>query len=347
MVTLEGIWITSWTLATLSITIFTGLVVKRMIDQARDKKFAARRHRLEGLLFASMADPDILRNTNLSRQDRLTLGRVMYELADDIRGDGFRLLIALLDELHVDQAFLDALSDKNPANRLAAVFGLSLFDNDAAFDGLWSAMKDPLDDIRLAAARATVLSKRQFSVPDFVETLGIGTEMQTRELRIIVEELAKRDPDGVIKALKDNDNRDRRLFLLYGLGRSGAFHIAPALMHYANDSDIEIRAQAIRSLATLNHPDAKATIMAALEDPSWVVRAQAAQAVADIGLPAAIARLESMLDDDEWWVRYRAAEALWNISDLGQARLRLHQTDSPRLGRIIDLVISEAEWRAA
>jgi HEAT repeat protein len=154
--------------------------------------------------------------------------------------------------------------------------------------------------------------------------------------------LAKRDPDGVLDALLACRNPERRLFLIYALGRSGRPEFFSDLMPLTMSDDPDERAEAIRALGSLRNPDAKLAVIMALDDPAWVVRAQAAQAAGKIGLTCAVPRLVGLLNEDEWWVRYRAAWALWDIGEEGRAKLLPSALSTARAVSIAELVRVEA-----
>ena len=339
---LAWIWIISCGLAAAAVALMLLLILKRVVSSFYAARDLRRRAVLEGLLIDALDDPAALDKLPLSTHDRLILGDIAIDFATSIRGDTQQMLVDVMDRLQIEQIYTDSVTSADAEIREKAVRGLSLFDSDLSFDALWRALKDPSPAIRLSAARKIVDSERAFEAQAFIEMLEIGTVVRSRELRPIVAKLAKRDPDGVFKALSATSNADRRLFLIYALGRSGRFDFADDLMPMTMSDNPNERAETIRALGSLGNPDAKVAVMMALEDRAWEVRAQAAQAAGDIGLKMAIPHLAGLLSEKEWWVRYRAAWALWNLGDEGRARLTPGNLASKRAANIAKLVLAEA-----
>ena len=76
------------------------------------------------------------------------------------------------------------------------------------------------------------------------------------------------------------------------------------------DGNKEVRAAAVKSLATLGGDAPADILIEALKDKEWEVRALAAKALGPVSNPKASAVLFAALFDQQWWVRQNAANAL-------------------------------------
>jgi len=72
----------------------------------------------------------------------------------------------------------------------------------------------------------------------------------------------------------------------------------------------EVRAAAVKSLATLGSEAPESVLIMAMEDDHWEIRALAAKALGPIPTPSASQTLYNALFDRQWWVRQNAANAL-------------------------------------
>ncbi len=343
---LASIWFVSCGLAVAAILLMLVLILKRVITDIYAGRNLHRRVVLESMLINALDNPDALLLESLDKRDLIILGDIAIDFANSIRGDTQQNLIEVMQRLHIDRLYADTVTSSDADAREKAVRGLSLFDSDTGFDALWGALQDPEPAIRLNAARKIVDADRPFQTQIFIDMLEIGTVVRSRELRPIISKLATRDPEGVLAALKATSDMDRKLFLIYGLGRSGRADFADDLMPMTMSDDANERAEAVRALGSLGNPNTRMAVLMALDDRAWEVRAQAAQAAGKIGLPTAIPRLAGMLNEHEWWVRYRAAWALWNLGDAGRAKLSKGSLASKRAANIVELVAAEAAGTA-
>ena len=82
-----------------------------------------------------------------------------------------------------------------------------------------------------------------------------------------------------------------------------------AVLHNGNK---EVRAAAVRGLASLGKDAPAEDLLRALTDSDWEVRALAAKALGPIEIPRAGLALFKALSDQQWWVRQNAAKAMIN-----------------------------------
>ncbi|MFM7355074.1 MAG: HEAT repeat domain-containing protein, partial [Microcystis aeruginosa] len=111
---------------------------------------------------------------------------------------------------------------------------------------------------------------------------------------------------------EDSDD-DVRRNAVEALGKIGSETAIPGLLKALEDSDDDVRRKAAEALAKIGSETAIAGLLKALEDSYFEVRMSAAEALGKIGSETAIAGLLKALEDSDEYVRRKAAEALGKI----------------------------------
>lgn len=115
------------------------------------------------------------------------------------------------------------------------------------------------------------------------------------------------------------------------VGHKHLTQLVPLLSPYLLAEDPEIRAGALRAVASLQlaPTDAEPAILSGLEAGESFVRAQAAKACVAIRLEVAEAPLIRALADDDWWVRRNAAQSIAAFGTPGIAILDREVSSHP------------------
>ncbi|MDB9423549.1 HEAT repeat domain-containing protein, partial [Microcystis aeruginosa CS-564/01] len=114
------------------------------------------------------------------------------------------------------------------------------------------------------------------------------------------------------QALEDSDN-DVRRNAVEALGKIGSETAIPGLLKALEDSDRFVRWKAAEALGKIGSETAIPGLLKALEDSDWYVRRNAAEALGKIGSETAIAGLLKALEHPNKDVRENAAFALGDI----------------------------------
>lgn len=342
---LELIWLGSLVLAVASVGTMAILIIRRMIVDWWERRRKARRKVLRAVVFEYLEEPeagDYLLG-RLTEDDKADIRDMAEDLVPAVRGAARDNLLQLIKNLGGLKAFCDVLDSGHAGpqggtwavaadwylpmgwgkedHRLRAVASLALFDDPRAVQALTAGLADRSPRVRLAAAHALVDLEAEGSVRQLIERLDIGDEIRSRGVREIVRDLASRRTDEMLELLDADLSDTVKALLLYGLAGTRDTAILPAVTACFDTPSIDVRAECLRTLTMIGHPDAMPTVLAGLADESWVVRAQAAIAAGTIGIPEAFPALVGLLKDGEWWVRFRAAQALARIGEEGRAIL--------------------------
>ncbi|GBL13446.1 phycocyanobilin lyase subunit alpha [Microcystis aeruginosa NIES-1211] len=97
------------------------------------------------------------------------------------------------------------------------------------------------------------------------------------------------------------------------LGLTKSNQVVNQLSQALEDSDEDVRGNAVEALANIGSETAIPGLLKALEDSHEYVRRKAAEVLAEIGSETAIPGLLKALEDSDWNVRWNAAFALGNI----------------------------------
>jgi HEAT repeat protein/beta-lactamase regulating signal transducer with metallopeptidase domain len=125
----------------------------------------------------------------------------------------------------------------------------------------------------------------------------------------VSEDVSKSVIKALTEALNDSD-ADVRRQALSALGRRGARVPFEALVTAARDQEADVRAEAVRQLAKRRDPQTIPMLTKALEDTSEEVRSHATHALGELRVREAIPALQQALTDKSEDVRHNAVFAL-------------------------------------
>jgi HEAT repeat protein len=337
------LWWLSLTLSAVALVMMLLLIAKRMISYRIERNHQL----LVGIGIKAMLEAldgrssaaDVLK---ACRGRSVLLMDSALEIAALVRGPERERLSLLLEQLGTAERLRRQLRSWREATRRRAAERLVLFPRRETIIALTGALDDRAPPVRLAAAVSLAELDELPPLDKLLEELEVGTEVRSATLRILFRKLAREQPTQMVAALRRNPPAALKVLLLEALARSGSYAVADTLGRYCQDPDKEVRSEALRSLANLEHPDALSAVSHALQDKAWEVRVQAATAAGRAGFTSLIPALSRMLDDEVWWVQLRSAEALMTLGQAGIARLRELAADgASRSAQAAQLVLME------
>ena len=348
---LSFVWWSSAALAISAMLGFSALVLRRFRAEKREEFESSIRRAVQNLLFRYMDDDASQQEymdelLGLNKLEKRLLRQVAVGLSNLIQGHERDQIAKLLGQIGFRDSCIEALAEEDIKDRLSAIAALQLFPDPKSKKALSELIDDEDDSIRIAAIGSLNHIGALPKANILVAKLSTDSILQSRDLRTLLRHIARQSPDYLSKIAKFKGlNRLLKVAMADAMSEAADFSVLGDLFAYAQDTDLDIRTTAIRSLGALQHPSAEPYIVQALQDDKWQVRAGAAQASGLIGLPLTIPTLSQMLDDDSWWVRFRSAESLACLGDLGLEALktRASQVLSPNNsgGRIAALLLEE------
>ncbi|MDH3673679.1 MAG: HEAT repeat domain-containing protein [Gammaproteobacteria bacterium] len=347
MISFHLLWLVSLSLAIASVIIMLALILRRVILIRQQRYESEVRSKLTSLILRYLDGDfplDALRKHTHGKRSVL-MSELVADLLFSVRGGDRAGLIELLRQLDIIDIHLAALDDGTALERVAAIFGLSLFDDPQIIERIRDCLDDSDPDVRLWAAHA--LSEHRATGPArvLVDKLQIGSLENSRALRKIFRNLVPEHNDELIEMLGDDTPEAAKVLAIDALGRSGDYMAVNAISVMVVHRSEDVRVATLRALADLEHPNAQLAVMQALNDKCASVRATAATCAGRTGVTDAIPLLVKRLDDDSWWVRLRSAEALY---ELGKAIIPLSRSMpmTSRAARVAQLVLAEKEMSA-
>jgi HEAT repeat protein len=342
------------------------LIVRRMIADWWNRRRKTRRKVLRAVVFEYLEDPGAGSYLlgRLTVDDKQDIRDMAEDLVSAVRGAARDNLLQMIKDLGGIEGFCEVLAGGHVGghssawpvaanwylpmrwggedHRLRAVASLALFDDPRAVQVLTAGLADRSPRVRLAAAHALVDLGAEGSVRQLVERLDIGDEIRSRGARELFRVLATRRADEMMELLDADLSDTVKVLLLYGLAGTRDTAILPVVAARFESPSVDVRAECLRTLTMVGHPDAAPMVLAGLADESWVVRAQAAIAAGTIGVVEALPALVGLLGDPEWWVRFRAAQAPARSGTEGRAIL-IHMAGNEGAAKeIASAVLAEA-----
>jgi HEAT repeat protein len=319
--TLVGLWLVSLAICALALAIMLGLIIARRVSEFRAKSRQEERRRLVPMLLDPNPEP---RPQEVKPAPDL-LADLFTELIQMVRGTDREKFVASSSRLGVPQRLRQRLDYGSPRIRLAAAEALGDFDDEQSMARLHSALDDPNEDVRLAAALALAEAGHAPNARLLVEKLGIGTSEHSMLVVGLFEDIARDRPEEV-KAIVEAEDMPAgaKAAAIEALTASGDYSLVPIISRLvlAAGADAEELPRYLQALGEFGHPAGARAVEHALGSPRAAVRAAAAEAAGRIVLGTSASRLAELLEDQDWWVRFRAGEALARLGDEGQGLLR-------------------------
>jgi HEAT repeat protein len=341
---LELLWLLSLALSFLSIATMCILVIRRTYENRINANMAKWHDRLVPVVLEAIAQsgpPPRLEQIR-GRRSRHLLGRIGQEFLNLVKGEERTRMIALLEANGVVEICLYELKHAAPSRRIELLSMLAFFNHEETRTALLSTLKnDPDQSVRVSAAVGLL---RLCSLPPIekaIADLRISPANASRRLSAFFRAYALQHPDDALRFVRHAQAPLLITLMLNGLSLAGNHDALPLLIDLTEHADMDVRAEAFRSLSRLGHPVARESVSRGLKDEAWPVRAQAAMCAGRIGLVEVTEEVAALLDDPAWWARYRAADALLKLGERGRNLLIAASTGKTRAGRIAQLILQE------
>jgi HEAT repeat protein len=327
-------WVTVG-LAGLSLTAMTGLIIRRARQNRRAANDEARRKELKTLAWDLMDNPTRLNEMKeqLRPDDRRLLLKLFREMLEQIRGNYAERFVILMRRLGLMEECIERLRNKAWWIRVDACSTLGYFGEVDSKLALYTALEDPVPEVRVEAARSLARAGAVTSVTELTQYLVTEDASPSMPVVALFRSLGRDAVPELIALLEGDSHQSAKALAIDALGHIGDLQAVPSLLHFYHHPVKTIRIGVMQALSLLRDPGALPAVLLAMSDPDWEVRAQAASCAGYIGANDAIAMLEHLLDDDFWWVRYYAAGALFALGADGIAALKT--------------IARWGEWRAA
>jgi len=320
---LEAIYTIILLQALILLTVFY-LVLHRWATKLFQRYAEGRKRRFEPHVLNLLNDPTAIEPLarGLFPGDRKFIAELLLQQASQLKGGDRRNMTAVFEKLSYVQSEMNALRSCRWWRRLEAAINLGIMQSQDAVSALIKAVRDPVEDVRLAAVRALGQLNELRGLRlllDIIEEGGRWTGSS------IVEVLVGMGPEiapELIPRLESTTNINARLLYVQLCGLLRITAALGSLLLLLGDTDRETRISAARALGQIGDMSAVESLIMSLDDDSWEVKAEAAKSLGVLGDKQAVERLRRALSDDNWWVRHNAANSLYQLGEEGTNALR-------------------------
>ena len=220
-------------------------------------------------------------------------------------------VIAIAQCLDFFPSCLAEINDKNPIISARGSRRAGLYNFEAAADDMLAALD-------------VFSSENQFEILMGLARMGKGKHLEQAfdkiKNNVIVNERAVieilsafpkgREKKKLFRSLIQHETSFLKALFLKAADKELTKSLLNDITMLLTDINKEVRAAAVRALATLEELAPGKELIQALKDSDWEVRALAAKALGSIHIKEASLALVSVLDDRQWWIRQNAANAL-------------------------------------
>ena len=320
---LEAIYIII-SLQLLILVVVSYLVLHRWAVNLLERYAERRKRHFEPHVLNLLNDPTATEplERGLFPGDRKFIEELLLQQAAQLKGEDRRYMTTVFEKLGYVKSEMSALRSRRWWRRLEAAINLGTMQSQMAVAALIDAVRDPVEDVRLAVVRAL----GQLNEPRGLRVLLDAIEERERWTgSSIVEVLAGMGPGvapEIVPRLESTTNINARLLYVQLCGFLRITAALGSLFLLLGDPDKETRISAARALGQIGDVSAVESLILSLDDESWEVSAQAAKALGALGDRQAVGKLKRALSDENWWVRHNAADALYRLGEEGVEVLR-------------------------
>ena len=312
------------TLQGLILVVVAYLVLQRWALNLFKRYARWREHRFEPHVLNLLNEPTATAplEHNLLLYDRKFIKGLLLQQAIQLKGEDKRNMLTVFEKLGYVSSEMNALRSKRWWRRLEAAINLGTIQSREAISVLIDAVKDPNEDVRLAAVRALGQLNEPRGLQVLLDVMEEGVHWTKSS---IVEVLVSMGPDiasEIVPRLESTMNPDVRLVYLQLCGLLQITAALGSLFLLLNDRDQETRVLAAQALGRIGDTVAVESLLVSLDDESWEVRAEAAKALGALGNEQAVNKLKQFLSDENWWVRHNTANSLYQLGATGITVLR-------------------------
>lgn len=259
---------------------------------------------------------------NPTQKEKQILQKRLFELMDCVTGVHRQKLIALCQDMGLEEYDLRRLQSVRKWPRIDAAYNLGMMRSRRAVPGMLKVLKSSTYDstIFILARSIAKSAGRLEDLREMVESvMAHGKNCQ----QLIVDILHESPLDiGPLYAsfLQTNDEKLVKVGLI-GLSTYTHLEREPLLQQLIASRDKEIRIKVVKLLCRDVRYLTEPNVNLFMSHPDWEIRAVTAKAIGEHGLSEYIPHLKRATGDSNWWVSYNSAHSLAQMQVEGFAAL--------------------------
>jgi HEAT repeat protein len=300
------------------------LILHRFVENLLRCYAERRRRYFEPHVLNLLDDPTATEplERGLFPHDRKFIKELLLQQAYQLKGEDRRNMVTVFEKLGYVKGEMIALRSKRWWRRLEAAINLGTMQSHDAVSVLIGAVRDPVEDVRLASVRALGQLNEPRGLQVLLEAIEKGDRSTGSNVVKVLVGMGPSIASEIISRLKSTTNFNARLLYVQISGLLRLDAALEVLLLLLGDPDKETRASAARALGQIGDVTAVESLIVLLDDKSWEVKAQAAKALGMLGDKQAVRKLKQALTDENWWVRHNAAYSLCQLGKEGIDALR-------------------------
>lgn len=300
------------------------LVLQRGVTGLLKSYTETRRNRFEPIILNLFNDPTATETlqSGLLPGDRKIIKGLLLLQATQLKGQDRLNLTTVFEETGYVGADIRVLRSRMWWRRLEAAADLGIMQSRIAVPVLIETVKDPVEDVRLAAVRALGQMNESSGLRTLLDEIEKGEYWTGSNIVEALIGMGYGIAPEIVRKLEATRNPDARLLYMQVCGLLQISEALGSIRLLLRDHDEETRISAAQALGRIGDVSVAESLIIALDDESWAVRAQAAKSLGKLGDRQAVKKLTQVLSDENWWVRHNAASALYQLAEEGVIALR-------------------------
>jgi len=298
------------------------IVLRRVYQQVKDKRFNLRYVQIEEGLLNALSTPGPESAVRLAEEYKRfpdVLTKLLLDYAKLLSGPE-REQLKIIFRIALEKKSLRDLRSRRTIRRLRATRLLGFFIDPLKMGSMLKLLEDkPI--VRLAAVQAI----SRLPTP---ETLGLVFQAFESDLcpnihsyiNIILSLGAKAEVN-IHEALKKPISQEKIALLIELVGAIPLRSLYLDILSFADHPEKEVRIKVARALGGLSIPDSVPVLIRLASDTAWEVQAQAVKGLGRLKSPEALDILAEAFFSKNWHVRFNARSGLMSLGEVGVKRL--------------------------
>jgi HEAT repeat protein len=298
------------------------IVLRRVYQQVKDKRFNLRYVQIEEELLNALSTPGPESAVRLAEEYKKypnVLTKLLLDYAKVLSGPEKERL-KIIYRIALEKKSLKDLRSRRTIRRLRATRLLGFFIDPLKMDFMLKLLEDkPI--VRLAAVQAISQLSTPETLPLVFKAFEADLCPNIHSYISIILSLGGKAEVNIREALKKPISSEKIALLIELVGAIPLRSLYPDILPFAGHPEKEIRIKVARALGGLLNPDSAPALIRLAYDEAWEVQAQAVKSLGKLKSLEALDVLSQAFFSKNWYVRFNARSGLMSLGEAGVKRL--------------------------
>ncbi len=328
----------------LSISLFSFIILRRIVIKFRKKTFKRKYHKIEQDILNLITFPQQELSAEIARRHQShpkVLTKVLIDYMEQIEGEGKDQLKKIFDYSIKIKCLKDIYS-RRLMKRLQATHLFVVFSDPSEAVHIMQLLNDkPL--VRLVAVQALSRIRSPQAISYIFQAFERDSNPNARTYTNIMFTLKDRIEQYIKIYLKKSLSLEKLGMLIELVGAIPLRSLYQDLVLFAQHPEKEIRTKVARALGKMLIPDSYELLARLSLDDAWIVRAQAVKSLGNLQDLRALDILTDAMFSPFWHVRYNGGQSLASFGMPGIKRLQAvsRQKEDPYASDMAVMVMDE------